>query len=187
MRTYSAYFSTISTLNPPIAYGGDQASDRSFNVNWRQVFGNRVGECRVRANLISQASRYLLERPNENGNADPDMTVGSVYVNFMSNTSDTMNGFGVNLGMARPVADPTEILLDGIPYATLELDTRQTNGLSICVPDMNNQSGIIRIRFIDGTDNVMVRVPDYQLWLYFDVDDDIPVQPNVEKSLVSYF
>jgi len=186
MRTYSAYFSTISNLNSP-TLGSNGANDATWPVNWRKIFGNRVGECRVRANLISQSNRFLSESPYENGNASPAFTVGSVYVNFMSNTSDTTNGFGVNLGSVRPVADPTEILLDGIPYCNLELDTRQTNGSSVVIPDINNQAGIIRVRFMDGTDTPMDRVPAYQLWLYFDIDDEIPIQHNVEKCPVSYF
>ena len=99
MRTYSAYFSTTSTVNPPIETDNSR-NNYSWNVNWRKIFGNRVGECRVRANLMSQSSQLLLENTDENGGTFDTYTIGSVRLNFMSNTSDTTNG--LNIGMIRP-------------------------------------------------------------------------------------
>jgi hypothetical protein len=156
----------------------------SWRVNWRKIFGNRVGECKVRAHLITQSSVDLSEEDNENTNANA--TVGSIYTNFLSNTSDITYGF--NLGTIRPVHDPTKDIDPATnPSCTLELDTRCTNGLSMVIPDINNQNAIFNIRFMDAHDKPMDNVPEYQIWFYFDVHDDIPVQPNVEKSVVSYF
>ena len=44
MRTYSIFLSTTSVLNPPI----DKAniSRVRWNVNWREIFGTRTGECK---------------------------------------------------------------------------------------------------------------------------------------------
>ena len=184
MRTYSAYFSTTSTVNPPIETNNGR-NNYSWNVNWRKIFGNRVGECRVRANLMSQSSQLLLENTNENGGTFDTYTIGSVRLNFMSNTSDTSNG--LNIGMIRPMPDTTSITTDGLPHCTLELDTRSSAGLSMVIPDFMNQSSVFNIQILDETEFLMFRVPDYQIWLYFDVDDDIPHQRNYENNPLSYF
>ena len=184
MRTYSAYFSTTSTNNPPIDQGNGR-NNYSWNVNWRKIFGNRVGECRVRANVISQSSQLLLENLHENGGTFDGYTVGSVRLNFMSNTSDTLNG--LNIGMIRPKPDPTSITTDGLPHCTLELDTVCSAGLSMVIPNFMNQSSTFNVKILDETEFLMFRVPDYQIWLYFDVDDEIPIQHNVEQCPVSFF
>ena len=184
MRTYSAYFSTTSTINPSLSTEANNSS--SWNVNWRKIFGNRVGECRVRANIISQSSKFLLENIDENGGTFIGTTVGSVRLNFMSNTSDTLHG--LNIGMIRPMIDSTSTkLTEEDPHCTLELDTRSCGGVSMVIPNFMNQSSFLNVTILDETEFLMFRVPDYQIWLYFDVDDDIPVQHNYEQCPVSFF
>ena len=184
MRTYSAYFSTTSTINPPIYT--DSVNKVSWNVNWRNIFGNRVGECRVRANIISQSSKFLLENIDENGGTFNGTTMGSVRLNFISNTSDTLNG--LNIGMIRPMIDSTSTkLTEEDPHCTLELDTRSCGGVSMVIPNFMNQSSILNVTILNEREAKMDRVPDYQIWLYFDVDDDIPVQHNYEQCPVSFF
>ena len=184
MRTYSAYFSTTSTINPPIYT--DSVNKVSWNVNWRNIFGNRVGECRVRANIISQSSKFLLENIDENGGTFNGTTMGSVRLNYMSNTSDTLNG--LNIGMIRPMIDSTSTkLTQEDPHCTLELDTRSCGGVSMVIPNFMNQSSILNVTILNEREAKMDRVPDYQIWLYFDVDDDIPVQHNYEQCPVSFF
>ena len=190
MRTYSAYFSTTSTVNPPIGEftTNNPRSNWSWNINWKKIFGNRVGECRVRGNMLSQSSQGLLMR---NGEVAPVtiLTYGSLRANFLSNTSDTTNY--LNLGLIRPVLDPTEVPVNAngvlTPFCCLEFDTTKTSGVSMVIPDYMNQSSIFNIQILDDTENLMQRVPDYQIWLYFDVDDDIPHQRNYENNPLSYF
>ena len=50
MRTYTLNLSTNSTTNPPVTTNGLN-TQASWNVNWREIFGNKTGECRVRALL----------------------------------------------------------------------------------------------------------------------------------------
>ena len=183
MRTYSAYFSTVSTVHPPSAtYLGD-----SWPVNWRNTFGNRVGECRIRAKLISVSSPSLcMNATHLNGSiAGQGANVGSVRINFISNTAQY--SAGVVLGSVKPLLDLSYPYGGATPYNYLELDTSATNGLSVVIPNYMDQSQHLTVSFYDATEQPMINVPDYQLWLYSDIDDDIPVQPNVEKCPVSYF
>ena len=160
MRTYSAYFSTLSTVNPTTG----SAAQHSWLVNWRSIFGNRVGECRVRAKILSLSSTDLSWIAGH---------VGTVRINFMSHTSNSNTG--LILGAVHPVAD------------YLELDTTTSSGLTASIPDFMGQAQHITVSFYDATETLMTVVPDYQLWLYFDVDTDIPTQQNVEPSPASYF
>ena len=52
MRTYTLNFSTNSKTNPPVQNNGLN-TQVSWNINWREIFGNNTGECRVRAVLQS--------------------------------------------------------------------------------------------------------------------------------------
>ena len=160
MRTYSAYFSTLSTVNPT----SGPAAQHSWLVNWRSIFGNRVGECRVRAKILSLSSTNLPWTADH---------VGSVRINFMSHTSNS--NMGLILGAVHPVVD------------YLELDTTTSSGLTASIPDFMSQAGHITVSFYDATETLMTVVPEYQIWLYFDVDYDIPTQQNVEPSPASYF
>ena len=69
----------------------------------------------------------------------------------------------------------------------LELDTTTSSGLTASIPDYMSQAGHITVSFYDATETLMTVVPEYQIWLYFDVDTDIPTQQNVEPSPASYF
>ena len=50
MRTYTLNLSTNSKTNPPVQNNGLN-TQASWNINWREIFGNKTGECRVRAVL----------------------------------------------------------------------------------------------------------------------------------------
>ena len=170
MRTYSAYFSTQSTSNPV----SGQAAQCQWAVNWRTIFGNRVGECRVRAKVLSSSTAGLYWTGH----------VGSVRINFLSNTANSNQG--LNLGAVQPIVDSSYPSYASV-YNYLQLDTTQSNGLSAVIPNFMNQSQNLIVSFYDQTETLMVGVPDYQLWLYFDVDDEIPIQHNTEQCPVSFF
>ena len=52
MRTYTLNLSTNSKINPPLQSNVTNTLT-TWNVNWRELFGNKTGECRVRAVLQS--------------------------------------------------------------------------------------------------------------------------------------
>ena len=183
MRTYSAYFSTTSTINTPIDTDTENSST-SWNINWRKIFGNRVGECRVRGQLISQSNLNLEER-NDGNPAQSNVSIGSVRANFLSNTSDATNY--LNLGMIKPVAAITELPYETVPYCYLEFDSTASSGVTMVIPNYMNQSSVLTIQIRSDREEFMLDVPEYQLWLYFDVDDEIPIQHNVEQCPVSFF
>ena len=170
MRTYSAYFSTQSTSNP----ASGPASQNKWQVNWRSIFGNRVGECRVRAKILSASNANLYWTGH----------VGTVRINFMSNTANSNQG--LILGSVQPIVDSSYPSYASV-YNYLQLDTTQSNGLSAVIPNFMNQSQTLIVSFYDANETLMVGVPDYQIWLYFDVEDDIPVQHNYEQCPVSFF
>ena len=160
MRTYSAYFSTQSTVNPATG----PAAQRSWPVNWRSIFGNRVGECKVRCKILSLSSTSVSWVAGR---------IGTARINLMSHTCNSNTG--LILGDVHPVVD------------YLELDTTTSSGLTASIPDFMSQAGHITVSFYDATETLMTVVPEYQIWLYFDVDYDIPTQQNVEPSPASYF
>lgn len=155
MKTYGLYLSTLSAINKPIVINAAKSSARFF-VNWREIFGSRVGECRVRARLIS----------NSVGTATLTwaLGVGSVRISLANNSAQT--NYGLNLGCVRPQSDYT-----GANLAYLDLDTTTSNGISCIIP---NSNGELVVSILDRTENLLTVGQDFQLWLYFDVDDENP-------------
>lgn len=159
MRTYGLYLSTLSTKNKPISTPITKAQVK-WIINWREIFGNRTGECRVRARLISSsaASATLVW----------EKSIGSVRVSLGSNSANT--SYGLNLGCMRPQNDFT-----GTNFAYLELDTTTSNGISAIIPTNNYE---FCVSILDNTEALLSVAQDYQLWLYFDCDDENPLSLN---------
>jgi hypothetical protein len=125
-------------------------------LNWKEIFGNRVGECRVRTRMLSASSTAISWANN----------VGSLRASFSSITANATNGF--TLGFVRPQSDYTS----GTANTTyLDADTLTSNGATIIIP---NSNGEFTVSFLNATESLMSNVPEYQLWLYFDVDDENP-------------
>jgi hypothetical protein len=93
MRTYSLYLSTLSAINVPT--NKSNLAQVKWSVNWREIFGSKVGNCRVRTHIISKSSNSITWANN----------VGSCRINLASNTSNC--SAGLNLGMVRPMNDFT--------------------------------------------------------------------------------
>ena len=127
-------------------------SSAKFNVTWRDIFGSITGDCRVRVRLLSNSSSTLTWNNN----------VGSIRLQMGSATSNSTNG--VNVCSVRPQSDYTS----GTTAVTyLDADTTTSNGISAIIPTTN---GEFTVSILDKSENLMVNVPEYQLWLMFDIE-----------------
>ena len=125
-----------------------------MDYNQREIFGTCSGECRLRARLISQSSTNINWLSN----------VGSLRATFASNTSNSTNGF--NIGCVRPQNDfPSSTA--NVTY--IDCDTTTGNGSTIVIPNFN---GDFTISLLNGMENLMINTQEYQIWLYFDVDNE---------------
>lgn len=154
-QTY--YVMNVSTNLPKYAPSNKTSlAQVKWIINWKEIFGNRIGECRVRAKLLSASTTAISWANN----------VGSLRATFASNTSNSTNGF--NLAFVRPQSDYTA----GTANTTyLDADTTMSNGSSIVIP---NSNGEFTVSLVSAAESLMSNVPEYQLWLYFDVDDENP-------------
>ena len=147
---------------------GQALSNMKFTINWNEIFGNRArGEMRVRAILISAPSTLLSWANN----------IGSLRISLSSNTSNMTNG--LNVGFVRPQSDYTS-QYSSSSYSTassyISLDTLQANGISTIIPNTN---GDFYINILDNSEANMANIPEYNLFLYFDADDEMPYIPTV--------
>ena len=148
--TYGLYLSTTGTINKP--YNKTNLNNVKWNLNWKEIFGSVEGECRVRIKVVSQSATNLTWSAN----------TGSIRASFASNYQNSTNGF--NLGSIQPLLDNTS----STPNKTyLDCDTSNSNGVSMIIPKTNNN---LIINFLNSNENYMVNVPEYQIWLYFDVE-----------------
>jgi len=163
MKSYSLYLSTAASSGSSKPVSKTNLAQVKWAINWKEIFGNRnVGECRLRFRFLSNSSNTLSWANN----------VGSIRTNLTSNSGNNNNGF--NIGFIRPQSDYTT----GTAQTTyLDGDTTTGNGASILIPNSNND---FYITLLNNTETLMVNVPDYQIWLYFDVDDE---DPNTDKTL----
>jgi len=155
-NTFIAYTNATQSFKyaPSNKYLGQSMAAMKFNVNWREIFGARTaGDVRVRATLTSAAS-----------NMSGTRNLGSIHMSLESNSSN-MNS-GLNLGCIRPQNDS---LAGGSQY--LGFDSSQGNGITAIIP---NTSQELYIQIQNNFDLLMSNVPEYQLWLYFDADDESP-------------
>jgi len=146
--TASTIFNNYTSSLKP--YNRINLNNVKWNINWREIFGNREGECRVRVKFVSQTANNL----TWNGNT------GSIKVSFASNYQSSTNGF--NLGAIKPVASPNTSLY------YLESDTTNMKGATIIIPNINSD---LIISIFNGNETFMVNVPEYHIWLYFDVEN----------------
>jgi hypothetical protein len=127
-------------------------SQLKWNINWREIFGNDVGECRVRAKLISNSSKSFNWIQN----------TGSLRASFQSNYSNCTSGF--NLGCIELQTDPSASTAN---TTYLKLDTSQGKGSTIFIPNTNSD---FYLSIFDSAGQLMLNVPEYEVWLYFDTD-----------------
>jgi len=147
--TYGLYLSTTGVNNKP--YNKTSLNNVKWNINWKEIFGKTEGECNVRIKLISASATNLTWANN----------IGSIRASFASNYQNSNNGF--NLGSIQPFLDNTTTTAN---TTYLDSDTRNTNGVTMVIPTSNTD---FTITFLNSSENLMVNVPEYQIWLYFDV------------------
>ena len=169
--TYNSYAYSNSKYSPSLSRPNlTNLSQVKWNINWREIFGGRTGDCRVRVRVLSSSSTVISWANN----------TGTVRASFQSNNSNSTNGF--NLGYVRPQSDYTS----GTANTTyLDVDTTTSNGTTIAIPNTNND---FYIMFLDKFEQFMTNMPDYQVWLYFDVDDEDPLLiPNSDTSFPTIY
>ena len=166
--TYGLYLSTNTNTSSLKPANKTNLNNVKWTINWREIFGNREGECRVRVKLISNSVKTLTWSAN----------VGSVRASFASNYQNSTNGF--NLGAVLPQLDNSAITTStatttaGITTTNttlttyLECDTISTNGVSMIIPKTNTD---MILTFLNANETAMVNFPEYQIWLYFDVNE----------------
>lgn len=151
-QTYTTYTytPTPSKYAPINKYN---LNSMTWAVNWREIFGNRNGECRCKVRIMSNSNNNLTWLNN----------VGSIRASLSSSTSNNTNG--VNIGFVRPQSDfiATQSYID--------CDTTTSDGITVLIPTSNTN---LSIYLLNANETPMVNVPDYQVWLYFEVDDEDP-------------
>ena len=161
MRTYTLNLSTNSQTNKSTANLSNLASV-SWKVNWKEIFGNRTGACRVRAKFQTQAQTLAYA-----------YTFGTLRCNLASASSNCSNG--LVLGQLTLFNDGAS----GTNYKMTCDTTMMTNGVSMIIPNTNSD---LTINLLDNTENTFIgtvtgntfNITSYLLTLYFDVDEDEP-------------
>ena len=149
--TYGLYLSTNTNTTSLKPYNKTNLNNVKWNINWKEVFGSKVGECNVRVKVVSVSNTNLTWGNN----------IGSVRASFASNYQNSTNGF--NLGSIQPLLDNTSSTAN---TTYLDCDTRDTIGVTMNIPTTNND---FFITFLNDSESLMANVPEYQIWLYFDV------------------
>ena len=154
MRTYSLYLSTTTpSSNKYAALNKTNLANVTWNINWKEIFGDYKGEVNVRVKLLTKADTTT--------NFTWGNQVGSLRASFYTPYGNVSNG--VNLGFIRPQYDTT-----ATTSVYLDVDTITGNGLTIMSPTSNQN---LIIQMIKDDETLMTNTKDYQLWLYFDLLD----------------
>jgi hypothetical protein len=156
MKVYNLYLSTLSPAGSPYAPIVDSESVVAWNINWDAFFGSQSANnslpnsCRV---------KFLLTSKSAAGAVYND-TLGSLRANLTSPYANNYNG--VNLGLVNFVNDPT-----GANHRYLG-DTTSSTGIEITLPRGNQD---FQLRLVAMDESILSVAVDYQVWLYFEVDD----------------
>jgi len=147
MRTYSLYLSTVGINSPS---NKTNLAQLKWSINWKEIFGDRVGECRVRVRFLTDTS--------------PDFTwnnnVGSLRASFQTNFSNNTNGLNV-----AAITPKTHLGQEVEPF--LEADSTGTNGVSMIIPNSNTE---LYITCLNMEETFMLNMENYIIFFYFDVD-----------------
>lgn len=155
MRTYSLYLSTTTTAGNPYApVNKTSLANVSWNINWREIFGNYEGEATVRCKLVSASGTFTSDT----------LSTYSLSLRGSFTSPYSNNSSGVNLSNVLPVIDPT---ISSKVYLFAD-STSNAEGVTIKAPT-SNQTLNISLFKADGT--LATNTLEYQLWLYFDVYD----------------
>jgi len=157
VKVFNLYLSTLSPVGSLYAPIANTTSSVVWNINWDAFFGsfaannNLPDKCRVRFYLTSKSAV---------GGVYND-TLGSLRANLTSPYANNYNG--VNLGSIALVNDPT----NNTDHHYLG-DTTDSIGIDITLPRGNQQ---LILQFISLTESIIPVSVDYQVWLYFEVEE----------------
>jgi hypothetical protein len=157
VKVFNLYLSTLSPVGTPYAPIIDHQSVVAWNINWDTFFGsfapnNKLpNKCRVKFLLTSKSAAAGVY------NSD----LGSLRANLTSPYANNYNG--VNLGLINLVNDTT----NSTDHRYLG-DTTSSIGVDIALPRGNQD---FQLRFIDMDETPILVAVDYQVWLYFEVDE----------------
>ena len=156
MKVISLYLSTLTTAGTKYApVDKSNLANVKWSINWKEIFGEYANSnlpCRVKAKLITAGATTLTTANNQ----------GSIRVSLTSQYSNITNGINLGVPILRTTAD------SGTTFY-LDMDTIQTFGLSVNIPMSND----FFVQFLKSDDRTLQsNVPEYQLWLYFDIDED---------------
>lgn len=158
MKVYNLYLSTLSPAGTPYAPIIDTTTLVAWNINWDAFFGSQLpnnslpNSCRVKFLLTSKSEAAGVYNTH----------LGSLRANFTSPYANNYNG--INLGLVNFVNDPT----NNTDHRYLGDTTASTTGIEINLPRGNQD---FQLRFIDMDETPIAVAVDYQVWLYFEVDD----------------
>ena len=171
MRTYSLYLSTTTpSTNKYAPTTKTNLANVSWNINWKEIFGDYKGEVNCRVKLISTTGTTTAITWAGN--------TGSLRASLSSPYQNVSNG--VNLGFIRPQYDTT-----ATSQVYLDVDTITGNGITIITPTSNQ---ILSIQMIKADESLMTNAQEYQLWLYFDLLDktDYTATAPLKGALTGY-
>jgi hypothetical protein len=152
MKTYSLYLSTTTPAGNAYAPVDKTNLARvSWNINWKEIFGDFTGDVNVRCKLVSASGTFTADNLIAYS--------GSIRGSFTSPYSNNQNG--VNLANVFPVIDPT---ISSKIYFLAD-STTNAAGVTITAPT-SNQNLTIQLLKADGS--LKTQTLEYQLWLYFD-------------------
>ena len=152
------YVPAVGKYAPTNLNVGVSISNLRYSINWKEIFGNRNGECRCRVRYISNSGSNITWITN----------IGSVRASFQSTSSNSTNL--CNLGCVRPQNDFT-----GTGFTYLDCDTTTSNGATVIIPNTNQD---FQVSLFNANESLMSNVPDYQVWFYFHCDDEDPTNSN---------
>jgi hypothetical protein len=152
MKTYSLYLSTTTPAGNAYAPVDKTNLARvSWNINWKEIFGDFTGDVNVRCKLVSASGTFTADNLIAYS--------GSIRGSFTSPYSNNQNG--VNLSNIFPVIDPT---ISSKIYFLAD-STTNAAGVTITAPTSNQN---LTIQLIKADGSLKTTSLEYQLWLYFD-------------------
>ena len=152
------YVPAVGKYAPTNLQVGTNISSLKYAINWKEIFGNRNGECRCRVRFISNSGSNITWITN----------TGTIRASLQSTCSNSSNL--CILGCVRPQNDFT-----GTGFTYLDCDNTTSNGCTIIIPNSNQD---FYINLMNANETIMSNVPDYQAWFHFDCDDEDPIDSN---------
>lgn len=152
------YVPAVGKYTPTNLQVGTSISNFRYAINWKEIFGNRNGECRCRVRFISNSGSNITWITN----------TGTIRASLQSTCSNSSNL--CILGCVRPQNDFT-----GTGFTYLDCDNTTSNGCTIIIPNSNQD---FYINLMNANETLMLSVPDYQAWFHFDCDDEDPIDSN---------